>query len=1533
MTIKIVGDEEVRRAPLISLSAGAEETHSEQFNGSMSAKLHLTLGAESPGFDIVSSAVSTGNIDTYRRQLAERDKIEQMNVQSDVLSSIMQTDPSMITPEIVNTVQGLSKVELRDPDLPSIIERKYSKLYTNTASAALDNDILDDAMRDDPEGSMELLDRAETVAFKQTYAQKALDATTQEAEGRSVFSKSWDFAERIIPFVEWYQKHDAVSADFVSSVLPGSNLQEQYAYLWGLQSSDEFQATFDAALTDLKSRNLDVAKSWLEGFFSYGDSDAAIDSTFAVADVVGVLPVGKLATALKGVSRGAKLNPMKVEQIATKLGKYSDAATGQAINDLKTDSFLGDIKNAKELENSVPSISSPDKLLFGSNNIPQAAYLRLKESVMERADLAQRFLLEPNLVDRATPEELIQYKDVLLRDYERLHPNIQKNVIDVEVNQTADIGNVYSAKVLLGRRDGTLFESEKQAENYFKRYIGGTNDFTVEQIGEGFRIAINKTVDETKFLTDLKLGTTQRTPESLANTFGGWWRSPDYLLSEQNVLARSTAVTSRELMNDLFSELAAPFSRLGKNEMAELEDLMIVNRDKQAYYENYGQFEQAFWDRFKKPPTVDQADTYFAYVQINDLDLVTRDLDWYKQKARLGLENVTLKGPDGDVAFEGKVVNSLPYGSKDYFAVTVHDGINFKKPLSSRFISEKDRAKFADLVQQGYKIVQVADQSLKVGESYAGFVLTKGGKFDRVGVKNVDRKAGGHKIHKYPFYIKQGMISGDDTGRLYRGDRSLFNAKSEKEGKEILEVLETARQKFLRQDADAWKFLRDNVPSINTKQWAASIADGTIDLKVPFAVTKRGVRTIDTGAYNNLSNITDLSKNEHNLSSQVTGRYAGERSESDLNIIQAEGDTLFEIEPAPYLSPMDTLRTSSANMISTRNMNDYTLMTRDNYFREYGDILEGTREEQLSSGISLLQQPRFKAGADPVRQAAAMNVSRSYNNLMNYGTALDRQIEFYKNNLLESVVPKFGPRGQQWVEDKMLGTVKDPGTYFRSFAFNMKLGMFNVQQYFVQANSMVNVAAVAGTNGLRGAAMYPIFRSALLSSSPEVLARAGKVAESVGLMKADEFAESMALLKKSGWDNIGGDVAYLDDVMSPELRPGAVSKTGKAFLKWGRTPFQEGERMVRLSAWGAAYLERKAIARGRKLDRRDEAAILLRAKNLTGNMTRESNAAWQKGYAAVMTQFFGYQARIMEQFLGKKLTGAEKLRLFTGYSAVYGVPVAMGSVAGVVPVRDIVQDTLLSMGVDVDDTAVEPFIDGFASSMLEFMTDREYSIADRYGPGGLPTFYDLYRGDKDVADLFLGASGSIAIQTVSDAIPALKGMYSEFTDFKGGYYNLTKEDFLQPLRNISTVDNALKLYQVWNLGVWASKNEVNMMEMDLPDGVVAAITGLQPAKIEDAFSKLRATQDFKEHVKAVQKEVSKEYRRIMKVDDGPEREKMIRNLKARMILEGLTPREQAQAWKWAADSEMITDVFFENYEKLPVRKSGKKFGEQPVTEE
>src|SRR5690606_23304816 len=240
---------------------------------------------------------------------------------------------------------------------------------------------------------------------------------------------------------------------------------------------------------------------------------------------------------------------------------------------------------------------------------------------------------------------------------------------------------------------------------------------------------------------------------------------------------------------------AAPWHRLSKSERADLEDLMVQNREDQRFYETYGDFEQAFFLRHGRNPSLNQTEAYFSYIQMNDLDLMVRDLDWYKQKAVQGREELSINLNGEKVSFEGKVLDDLPTGSDAEFRwVLVEKGKPVGKPKSSRFWTQKNRDELNKLLEKGYKVLQVSDQALKIGkDQYTGFVVTKDFARSRVGVKNVDRRPGGHKVDAYKGYVKQGKISQYPEKSLYRSDVTLFGVQTEKEGKEFVDLLNTAR--------------------------------------------------------------------------------------------------------------------------------------------------------------------------------------------------------------------------------------------------------------------------------------------------------------------------------------------------------------------------------------------------------------------------------------------------------------------------------------------------------------------------------------------------------------------------------------------------------------------------------------------------------------------------------------------------------------------------------------------------------------------
>ena len=160
--------------------------------------------------------------------------------------------------------------------------------------------------------------------------------------------------------------------------------------------------------------------------------------------------------------------------------------------------------------------------------------------------------------------------------------------------------------------------------------------------------------------------------------------------------------------------------------------------------------------------------------------------------------------------------------------------------------------------------------------------------------------------------------------------------------------------------------------------------------------------------------------------------------------------------------------------------------------------------------------------------------------------------------------------------------------------------------------------------------------------------------------------------KDSGFSIIGKGTSYVDDFTPKTLQDGKVGKAWQYNTKF----FEEGEMIARGMAYSTAYREWRKANPEKAFDRFQQTKVLQRAKDLSLNMSRDSNAAWQKGWTSVMTQFMGYQARSMEQLWdggllkgGRRLTGQEKARLVTMNSFMYGMPVGASAYTGL-SIRD-----------------------------------------------------------------------------------------------------------------------------------------------------------------------------------------------------------------------------------------------------------------------
>ena len=373
-----------------------------------------------------------------------------------------------------------------------------------------------------------------------------------------------------------------------------------------------------------------------------------------------------------------------------------------------------------------------------------------------------------------------------------------------------------------------------------------------------------------------------------------------------------------------------------------------------------------------------------------------------------------------------------------------------------------------------------------------------------------------------------------------------------------------------------------------------------------------------------------------------------------------------------------------------------------------------------------------------------------------------------------------------------------PDVALRSAAFNMKLGMFNPDQYIVQASSALNIMALAPMDGLKAAASYLPLRIAMINPDPNVLKVLYKRAAPFIGMTEKEFLESIDYMSRSGRYQVNQNISEIN--ASYDVTRGMVSKT----LEMGRVPFNEGERVQRLMATNVAYREfRKANP---VLDVNTDAGFRImddfitnRADNLTMNMTRSSAAWWQQGFMSLPTQWLGYQAKLMENiFFGHNLTVGERIKLGSAQVALFGG-------AGVPLGGTIINSFMDQSSEGIDKDAYTFLRYGLLDLALSNIIGEDTAMSGRLGVGdGLLQIYEDVM-DKNFAELIGGPSLSIAWDTSTSAVTMFGSLFN--SDI-----SITQYDAGKVLRNISTLDKAAKAYYLMQTGEFIDKKGRTLAE-------------------------------------------------------------------------------------------------------------------------
>ena len=379
----------------------------------------------------------------------------------------------------------------------------------------------------------------------------------------------------------------------------------------------------------------------------------------------------------------------------------------------------------------------------------------------------------------------------------------------------------------------------------------------------------------------------------------------------------------------------------------------------------------------------------------------------------------------------------------------------------------------------------------------------------------------------------------------------------------------------------------------------------------------------------------------------------------------------------------------------------------------------------------------------------------------------------------------------------------DPAGFMRALAFHTKLGMFAIDQVYVQASQMVNVVGITqatlGVDGaIRGALGNMPLRLLLVDDmTPAFRSRVANIQSAFTGISPQEMLDLADWVKRTGRN-------VVDHTVVEENNLGVFS-TGNRALNAGQFFFNEGELLARLSAATTSFLERKAKYKVVDLmDERTTRQLIERQDVLTASMTSASAAPWQRSLWAVPLQFTTYHVRMAEQiFTSKILTPKERQRLLFTHFFFYG--------AAGVPAAGFIADRLAhNEQVDPNNPMFDVVRYGMMDASLSLLTGADTALSTRLavGEGLFDLFYDLQ--DKGVLEFAAGPSGQIAIDSAS----AFNAMVRNI--FQGEGFDHLAYDWNRLARNVTGYNRAHTAYTLAKYDAYYSRKTEQAQAEGLP---------------------------------------------------------------------------------------------------------------------
>ena len=440
---------------------------------------------------------------------------------------------------------------------------------------------------------------------------------------------------------------------------------------------------------------------------------------------------------------------------------------------------------------------------------------------------------------------------------------------------------------------------------------------------------------------------------------------------------------------------------------------------------------------------------------------------------------------------------------------------------------------------------------------------------------------------------------------------------------------------------------------------------------------------------------------------------------------------------------------------------------------------------------------------------------------MNQNTWMSDKWDSFTSAATEAVFEKTGFKADF--------TKADPASRLLQVGFYSKFGFFNPDQFVLQALHSITIAAISPVQGLKALGLAtPMMMIANLSDGATRTLAIQRLAKATGI-ELDELNQLVKYIDESGRNIVDNQVIELQAPQKFGVSSNLVGKGQQAvgsFLDKSTIFFKEGERVSRMTGIVTAFLEHRA--KRPNIDPLSQDAkrwIMNREQDLTFRMTSQSRSFVQSGIMRVPTQWLSFSLRAMENItVGRNFTAAERIRMFMVMGPMFGlVGLGAGQMTGYV---------VEQLGYEpADPVTVKAFNRikyGLVDALLSNLLGTETAYATRVAPLG--QMQDTYRKlfDESFITTLFGPSGEISSDMLAVASNAIGAMM-------GGRTEMVREDLTQLLRNLSTVDKAVKVQELIETGNYRSRTRKVVVGDLEPEAAAAVLFGATPAPVQNFY--------------------------------------------------------------------------------------------------